>query len=56
MNNTTSVRLRVARFLGERYWQRERPGYFADFFLWGVIVITAVWPMFSLLHVMELLR
>ena len=56
MNNTTSMRLRASRFLSERYMQRERPGYFADLFLWAVIVITVTWPMFALVHAMEMLR
>jgi hypothetical protein len=56
MKTTTSMRVRVSRFLSERYRQRERPGYFADLFLWGVIVITVTWPLFSLAHAMEMLR
>lgn len=56
MKNKRPIRIRVARFLSERYLQRERPGYFADFFFWGVTVIIAVWPMFSLVHAMEMLR
>lgn len=35
MNNTTWMSIRTSRFLGERYRQRERPGYFADLFLLG---------------------
>jgi hypothetical protein len=57
MKATTSMRMRASRFLSERYRQRERPGYFADLFLWGVIVITVViWPLFPLAHAMETLR
>ena len=56
MNNMTSMRIRVSRFLSERYQQRERPGYFADLLLWGVIVIVAMWPMFVLAQAMEGLR
>ena len=56
MNNMTSMRIRASRFLSERYRQRERPSYFADFSLWGVIVITATWPMFTLIHAMGMLR
>lgn len=56
MNNITSIRICVARFLSERYRQRERPGYFGDLFLWTIIVMAATWPMFTLAHVMEMLR
>jgi hypothetical protein len=54
--NTIPMRIRASRFLSERYRQRERPGYFADLFLWAVIVITVTWPMFALAHAMEMLR
>ena len=50
MKTTTSMRLRVSRFLSERYSQRERPSYFAELFLFALIVITAIWPIFSLVH------
>jgi hypothetical protein len=56
MNNLTAMRLRASRFLSERYRQRERPDYFAEIFLWGVIVIMATWPMFVLIRAMEMLR
>ena len=56
MNNITSIRIRIARFLSERYRQRERPGCFADLFLWAVIVVIAAWPMFPLARAMEMLR
>jgi hypothetical protein len=56
MKDTISMRLRASRFLSERYHQRERPCCFAEVFLWAVIVIIAVWPMFGLVHAMELLR
>ena len=50
------VHIRASRFLSERYRQRERPGYFIDIFLWALIVIIAMWPMFALLGAMEMLR
>jgi hypothetical protein len=52
LNTTTSIRLRASRFLSERYRQRERPSYFAELFLFAVIVITATWPIFSLANAM----
>jgi hypothetical protein len=56
MNNKPSMRLRASRFLSERYQQRERPCYFTDLFLWTLIVVTATWPMFGLVHAMGMLR
>jgi hypothetical protein len=51
------MRVRASRFLSERYRQRERPGYLADLFLWGVVLaIAVVWPWFPLVHAMETLK
>jgi hypothetical protein len=52
MKTTAPMRLRALRFLSDRYTQRERPSYFAELLLFGVIVIAATWPMFSLAHAM----
>ncbi|MGB8341975.1 MAG: hypothetical protein WCE51_10325 [Chthoniobacterales bacterium] len=52
----TSMRLRVSRFLSERYTQRERPGVAAEFLLLALIVLTAIWPMFTLAHALGLNR
>jgi hypothetical protein len=56
MNATTSMRLRAIRFLSERYHHRERPNYFTELFLFALIFVTAVWPMFSLAAAMTLIR
>jgi hypothetical protein len=56
MNNMSSMRLCASRFLSRRYQQRERPCYFADLFLWALMVIIATWPMFALVRAMEMLR
>lgn len=49
----TSMRLRAFRFLSERFTQRERPSVAAEFFLFGVIVITSTWSILSLAHAMR---
>jgi len=56
MNNPPSMRWRASRFLRERYEQRERPGYFADVFLWTLIVIVATWPLSAVAHAVALLK
>jgi hypothetical protein len=58
MQTTTSMRLRLRafRFLSERYYHRERPNYFAELFLFAVIVVTLVWPMVSLANAMTLIK
>jgi len=50
------MRLRAFRFLSERYMQRERPSVAAELILFALIVITAIWPMFSLAHALSLTR
>ena len=45
MKSTTPIRKRVLRFLSERYTQRECPSYFAELFVFALIVITATWPV-----------
>ena len=52
MKTKTSMRLRVSRFLSERYAQRERPHYLAELLVFALIVITATWPLLSLAHAM----
>ncbi|MEO6872784.1 MAG: hypothetical protein ABI233_11265 [Chthoniobacterales bacterium] len=54
LDSKTSLRLRAFRFVGERYARRERPSVAAEFLLFAVIVLTAVWPMITLAHAMGL--
>jgi len=56
MNNTLSMRIRISRFLSERYQHRERPCYFVDLFLWFVIAIMVAWPLMQLAQAMEWIR
>ena len=56
MKATTPLRLRASRFLSNRFYHRERPGYIAELLLWGLIVILASWPMMSLVAAIETMR
>jgi hypothetical protein len=47
------ARLRAFRFLSERFAQRDRSNYAAEFFLFVLIVLTAVSSMVSLAHAMS---
>jgi len=42
MKPTTSMRIRAARFLTDRYAYRERPAYLIELVALGIIVITTV--------------
>jgi hypothetical protein len=56
LDSKTPLRLRAFRFVSERYARRERPSVIAEFSLFAVIALTAIWPMFSLAHAMRLIR
>jgi hypothetical protein len=56
MKTPTSIRLRALRFLSERYRRRERPGNFAELFLFALILIIATWPIFSLASAMAVMK
>ena len=42
--------------MSERFAQRERPSYAAEFILFILIVLTATWPLLSLAQAMSLSR
>src|SRR5438046_10262061 len=52
LDRKRSARLRAFRFLSERFAQRDRSGYAAEFFLFVLIVLTAVPAMFLFAHPM----
>jgi len=56
MKATMTMRLRILRFLEERYVHRARPHYFPELALFGVILILAVWPMLLVAAALETLR
>ena len=53
LDRKMSTRLRAFRFLSERFAQRDRSSYAAEFFLFVLIVLTAASAMFSLAHAMS---
>jgi hypothetical protein len=56
MKSMTSTPARASRFLSDRYAYRERPNYLPELVVFGMIVITATWPIFSLANAMAILR
>jgi hypothetical protein len=56
MKTMTSTRARAGRFLTDRYAYRERPNYLPELAVFGIIVIAATWPIFSLANAMATLR
>jgi hypothetical protein len=56
MKTTMPIRVRISRFLEERYVQRAQPHYLPELVLFGITVITAVWPVLSLALAMETVK
>jgi hypothetical protein len=52
MNNTTLRRIRVRRFIADRYAYRAQPDYWSELIAFGVIVLTVFWSMFALASAM----
>ena len=48
MKNTTPTRIRVRRFITDRYAYRTQPNYISELVVFGIIVLTAAWPVFLL--------
>jgi hypothetical protein len=50
------MRLRASRFFSDRYAYGERPNYFAELTAFGIIVITAFWPLLLLANAMAMVK
>lgn len=48
MKKTTPTRIRVRRFITDRYAYRSRPNYLSELVAFGIIVLTAFWPILVL--------
>jgi hypothetical protein len=52
MKSTTPTRIRVRRFITDRYAYRAQPNYLSELVAFGTIVLTAFWPIFVLARAM----
>ena len=48
MKSTTPTRIRVRRFITDRYAYRTQPNYISELVVFGIIVLTAALPVFVL--------
>lgn len=48
MKTTKSMRVRVSRFLSDRYAYKAQPNYVSELVAFAIIVVTAIWPVFLL--------
>jgi hypothetical protein len=52
MKTTKSMRVRVSRFLNDRYAYRAQPNYVSELVVFAIILVTAIWPVFLLANAM----
>jgi hypothetical protein len=52
MKSTTPTRIRVRRFITDRYAYRAQPDFLSELVAFGIIVLTAFWPIFVLASAM----
>ncbi len=52
MKTKKSMRVRVSRFLSDRYAYRAQPNHVPELVVFAIIVVTAIWPVFSLANAM----
>ena len=48
MKDTTPTRIRIRRFITDRYAYRTQPNFLSKLVAFGIIVATAAWPIFML--------
>ena len=52
MKDTTPTPIRVRRFITDRYAYRAEPDYLSELVTFGIIALTASWPIFLLASAM----
>jgi hypothetical protein len=52
MKSTTPRRIRVRRFITDRYAYRAQPNYLSELVAFGIIVLAAFWPILVLASTM----
>jgi hypothetical protein len=52
MKTTKSMRVRASRFFADRYAYRAQPNYLSELVAFGIIVVTAIFPIFLLANAM----
>ena len=56
MKNTTPFRMRLSRFITNRYAYRTQPNYLCELVAFAFLVLTAILPFFVLAHAMAATR
>lgn len=56
MKETTPLRIRIRRFITDRYAYRARPDFLPELVAFGIFVLVLTWPMILLAHVFATMR
>jgi len=49
MKDTTPTRIRIRRFITDRYAYRSKPDFLPELIAFGVVIAVVSWPMFILM-------
>ena len=52
MKSITPLRIRIRRFITDRYTCRAQPNYLSELVVFGIITLTAFWPILVLARTM----
>ena len=52
MKSNTPMRIRLRRFITDRYAYRAQPDCLVEFVAFGLVVATAIWPIIPLTNAM----
>jgi hypothetical protein len=52
MKSTTPARIRVRRFITDRYAYRAQPNSLSELVAFGIVVLAGLWPIFMLASAM----
>jgi hypothetical protein len=52
MKKTTPTRIRVRRFITDRYAYRAQPNFSSELIAFAIVVLTAFWPILVLASAM----
>jgi len=50
MKSTTPMRIRIRRFIDDRYAYRAKPDYLPELAAFGIVMAVISWPMLLLAH------
>jgi len=50
MKDTTPTRIRIRRFITDRYAYRTKPDFLPELVAFAVVLIVICWPLFLLAH------